>query len=335
MPRTITPEEQERAQDIPALKNIKPTPKRKVFVDSDGGGEPNIFIWISGGDASKADGSEFVESSRSTYGLGGANEGVWKRVNLPFETATTDDLSEGTENIYFTGARTKDEFQVGGDLVYDPSTGKISLDVSSLSASKLFGTKTTDDLPKGSDPQSRYFGGEDTREAFITALDAPGIEVTYDEEDPDNFGEPTITLDGVNTGPDVTNVDTADNQTLINENVPEINFQTGIGALNSDGVADVPLLEQFGSATFSGDGEKLSFDAPHGLDSEPTSVQVTPTTDDASSISHVQTDATNITVVYDSPPPSGTDNIKINFKLKVQLNQAPFWEDKGDLLFSF
>jgi hypothetical protein len=66
-------------------------------------------------------------------------------------------------------------------------------------------------------------------------------------------------------------------------------------------------------ATFSGDGVQMEFEINHGLATKPDSWIVTPVTDDASSFSHVTADDTNLTVIYDTPPPNDTDNIKLNW----------------------
>jgi hypothetical protein len=590
MSRTITPEEQKRVQDVSELQNIKPTPKRTVFVDSDASGAPNVFIWNAGGDASLADGSEFVASTFSGFGDGEANEGIWQRLNLPFAgAATTDDLSEGSNNLYYTETRARNDFSASGDLTYnknatggfdlstvsliqsfdlssqtgipgvptdvefnndgtkmfvsasqnknrifeynlgtgfdvttasfnngfsisdaqgiefnkdgtkifvarsfgrvdefnlgtqfdvstinvntstqfdvtsedgtptgvtfngdgskmfvsgdsnaniyeyslgtgfdlttasfnqsfsvgsqgnlvedvafsesgnkmfvtlrevssniaqynltasfdistatfekgfdtsgednDPTgmafnddgtkmfvtgftaddvfeynigvaTAKLTLDVSSLSPSDLFGSKTTDDLPEGS--SNLYFTGERSREAVDAALEGIGVDITYEESSQQNFGNPLIEIRGIGTNPNI-----SDDGTQITQAASDINFGTGIGALNDNGTADIPFLDQFGEATFDGDGSSTQYSVQHGLTFEPESVQVQAITDDASSISHIDYDDTVITVIYDTPPPVGTDNLKIYYKLKVDLNQAPFWDNQGDLVFSF
>ena len=82
---------------------------------------------------------------------------------------------------------------------------------------------------------------------------------------------------------------------------------------DGSGAATVDLDAGFSSATFSGDGSVTQFQIPHGLSSEPSSWIVQPATDDGSDISHVTADGTNLTVNYASAPPSGTDNIELNW----------------------
>jgi hypothetical protein len=66
-------------------------------------------------------------------------------------------------------------------------------------------------------------------------------------------------------------------------------------------------------ATFSGNGVQKTFQIQHTLPSKPDSWIVTPVTDDGSSFSHVTADDNVLNVVYDTPPPSGTDNIVLNW----------------------
>jgi hypothetical protein len=63
----------------------------------------------------------------------------------------TDDLSEGSTNLYFTETRARDSISVGGDLSYDPVTGVISYTDSATSLSSF----DTDDLTEGTNNQ--YF----------------------------------------------------------------------------------------------------------------------------------------------------------------------------------
>lgn len=72
-----------------------------------------------------------------------------------------------------------------------------------------------------------------------------------------------------------------------------------------------------GRKKFSGNGVKRQFSIAHGLGSVPSSWVITPTTDDASSYSHVEADDTNLYINYDTPPPVGTDNIVINWMVST------------------
>jgi hypothetical protein len=313
MPRTVTPEEQERVNTISELKNVKPTPQRKVFVDSDADGKPNIFLWDPSGEASNADGTTIIESGLVIYGNGGTKEGVWRRFRLPFSAATTDDLTEGSNNLYYTDDRVKNSLSAGGDITYTPNTGQdgtpaeFSLDVSSLSASDLFGSKTTDDLPEGS--SNLYFTDERAQDAVGTAIEgANGVTVTYDD------ANDKITVDASTAGPSV-----SDDGNQIIPGATDINFSTGLEvADDGDGTVTVSSLSRFGTATFSADGSTLEFEINHGLNNEPEVFVLQPKSDDASALSHATADSNTITAIYDTPPPSGTDNVVIDYSLKKQ-----------------
>lgn len=69
-----------------------------------------------------------------------------------------------------------------------------------------------------------------------------------------------------------------------------------------------------GTATFSGDGVNTTFQIAHGLDSAPSTAQVTAASDGAAGDFYVSgIDGTNITVEYASAPGNGTDNIVLYY----------------------
>jgi len=75
--------------------------------------------------------------------------------------------------------------------------------------------------------------------------------------------------------------------------------------------------ENFGIATFSGDGVTTVFNIAHGLTDTPTFYTAEPLTTDARASRLLSADATNITITFDTAPPSGTDNIKFSWKAEV------------------
>jgi hypothetical protein len=62
--------------------------------------------------------------------------------NTAFSAKSTDNLNEGSTNLYFTQARSRSSISVSGDLTYDPNTGIIS--------TQGLASSTTDDLSEGS-----------------------------------------------------------------------------------------------------------------------------------------------------------------------------------------
>lgn len=115
MPRTIVPEEQQRASDLSDLRdNFRPTKNRTVHVDSDADGAGNIFRWDPNGEATNYDGVTKIKSNISEYNDGGASEGLWRRMQLPFAGASTEDLPEAgsksdapdaADRLYFRDSR--------------------------------------------------------------------------------------------------------------------------------------------------------------------------------------------------------------------------------------
>lgn len=183
MSRTYVPEEESRATDLSSLANdIRPTSNRVVHVDSDDDGAGNFFYWDPSGEASNADGTTKVASNISEFSDGGSSEGLWRRMQLPVSGATTDDLSEGgsnkyytesrfnssfsgkstddlsegSTNEYFTNTRARNALSASGDLSYDSSTGDFSVTTyKSSDFDSDFSSKSTDDLSEGSTNQ--YF----------------------------------------------------------------------------------------------------------------------------------------------------------------------------------
>lgn len=63
---------------------------------------------------------------------------------------TTDSLPEGSTNLYYTDARTRNALSATGDLTYNSTTGQFSVTTYKSSNFDVdFDTKTTDDLAEG------------------------------------------------------------------------------------------------------------------------------------------------------------------------------------------
>jgi hypothetical protein len=77
------------------------------------------------------------------------------------------------------------------------------------------------------------------------------------------------------------------------------------------------VTENGGTATFSGNGSTKTFTIAHGLASTPTKVLVTAGSDAAKGDFYVTADATNITVTYATAPPTGTNNVILNWYAEV------------------
>lgn len=73
-----------------------------------------------------------------------------------------------------------------------------------------------------------------------------------------------------------------------------------------------------GTYTASGDGSTVTFQVRHGLGTRPNTVSVDPRSAAAAGASFVsQVDSSAISVTYNSPPPSGTENLRWSFTAAV------------------
>lgn len=306
MPQTIVPEEQKRANDLNDLRNnIWPTENRVVFLEgqsSPNDGLENLYWWDSSGNADSSNPPDSVASGISRFGDGGSDEGLWRRTFTPVSQLTTDDITEGNDNLYYTDNRARNALSAGGDLDYDPSTGEFTVvTYKSSDFNTDFSNKSTDDLTEGT--SNRYFSDERAQDAVESALiGGNDIKISYD----DSANEITITGTG--------GVNIEDNGTEVLSKANSVNFGKAIAATDQgNGKAKIKFEGNFGEAKFSGDGSTAQFQIPHGFSTTPSYFIVNATSDDGSGISHVIANDTSITVKYDTAPPSGTENISLNW----------------------
>ena len=179
MSRTYVPEEDQRVADKSALKDLYPSEKRTVYLES----EDNTYFWDPSGDASNANGDTILSSNEPGFQDGEANEGVWRLSPTDLSRKNTDDLLEGS-NLYFTDARARNSLSATGDISYDPNTGEFS--VTSYSSSDFnsdFSSKTTDDLVEGS---SHLYFTEERVDDRIDSLLTPGLHLSASYNDASN-----------------------------------------------------------------------------------------------------------------------------------------------------
>jgi len=79
-----------------------------------------------------------------------------------------------------------------------------------------------------------------------------------------------------------------------------------------------PLELKGGLGVWSGDGATTTFKITHGMTATPTTVLVTPASLDARRPYYAEADGTEITIEFETAPPSGTDNVKL-YWLAVRL----------------
>lgn len=263
MPRTIVPEEQRRADDLNDLKNnIRPTPNRTVQVKSDADGAPNFFVWDGDADPNNADGQKLIQTTFSNFPSGTPLNGLWRRVEVPFSSVTTDDLAEGSENKFFTPERVKNQFQAGGDISYDKdlftpydlanaSDANETFDVS-LNENFSFSVELSKDGTK-----LYVLGGDQTVDQYIlnTPFDvssATTIDTTFDVSGEGGFPN-TIEFNGDGT------------KMFIGENAGQVVFQYDLGtgfdvstaSFNSKSFDVSAQVSNLNAVAFSNDGTKM------------------------------------------------------------------------------
>jgi hypothetical protein len=86
-------------------------------------------------------------------------------------------------------------------------------------------------------------------------------------------------------------------------------LRTNSGATDIEWATISSYTEGKGSSTKSGDASTTTFTIAHGLGSSPSFYTVSATSTDADSEFFLTVDATNITVNYPFPPPTGTSNL--------------------------
>jgi hypothetical protein len=97
--------------------------------------------------------------------------------------------------------------------------------------------------------------------------------------------------------------------------------------------AFVPLTRG-GTASFSGTGSQSTFTIPHTLGNVPDLVTVEPGSTDAMGNYVVTKDGTNLTVVYATPPPGGTQNVKLEWGVNTALHASSSFAAGGTAQFT-
>lgn len=122
--------------------------------------------------------------------------------NTDFASKDTDDLSEGTTNLYFTDSRVRTAISVSGDLVYNNTTGVISYTTPSIPSDVSELTDTTGLLTHFSGEYADLANAPTTVSSFTN--DA-GYLTSYTETDPVFVASEAYNI----TSTDTSNWDTA------------------------------------------------------------------------------------------------------------------------------
>lgn len=261
-------------------------------------------------------------------------DSVNKVVNFVAENgvadSTTDDLTEGSTNLYFTDERAQDALaaaiaagtHANITISYDDANNTLS-----FTAENGVADSTTDDLAEG--VTNLYFTDERAQDAFGNLLinsTQSGISVTYDDANGNvdfDVNDPTITISGdVDGSATMTNLgDTEIAVTLdtVNSDVGTFGSSTEIPSVTVDGKGRVTAVTTNSISTdlnIAGDtgtdtvtsGDTLTFDGGDGIATTVTDNQVsfaveTATGIEISPLGAVQIDATVATL-------EGAQNLK-------------------------
>jgi hypothetical protein len=172
-----------------------------------------------------------------------------------------------------------------------------------------------DDLSQYDNSSSDFISGVDLNDSgtsTATTIDTLNFAGNLNVSDADT-SDKVATIDAVDT-----TLSTEDGGTEVTAVTETLNFGINLSVAD-DGSNEVSVTNdvRFGQETFSGDGVQTEFQIAHGLSNAPSSWTIEATTDDGSGHSHSTADSTNITVFYDTAPPSGSDNIVLNYSLEV------------------
>lgn len=226
--------------------------------------------------------------------------------------------SDGTK-LFIIGDSDKSVYEY--DTSRTNNRSRFSIDVSEID--DLLSNSTTDDLSEGSTNQ--YFTGERAQDAVASSLVGTGdVQISHD----DAANEISIDFTGASGS-----IGIEDNGSEVVSGATSVNFSKALSVSDGGGdTAIVGLDGDFSKAAFSGDGAKKEFQIPHGLSQKPAYWIVNATSEDGSGISHVAANGTSIIVEYDTPPPSGTENINLNWFALMSANSAPTWTKSEDYI---
>lgn len=215
--------------------------------------------------------------------------------NYDFANVSTDDLSEGS-NLYYTDSRVDSLITEGANVSTTFDSGAGTLTIDSFIGIQDDGDGTIDP----GDVETINFGPQ----ILVSDADTADGVVTVDAE---------TTADTINVSEDGTQV---------LQDVDDVNFGTALGVTDDgDGSVTVNLegehIDEMDQVTLSGDGSTKQFTISHGLGTVPSSFIVHAGSDDAAVPSHTTADSNQLTVNYDAAPPSGTDNIVLNYVIQA------------------
>jgi len=230
---------------------------------------PNItndYFWL-GNSSGVATPTEFTSTARGLLSVGAegtaAGDGDLAYNNssgvftytppvLGGLSGTTDNITEGSTNLYYTDARSRSSISAGGDLSYNSTTGVMSYTTPTTIAS--LSNHDTDDLSEGA--SNLYYTDARSRSAIsvsgnaISYNSSTGVITSNYEENPTFTGNVTIsgnlTVDGTQTILNTQTVEVEDNILQLNttQGSPDTATATtsGISVYRGDGVTQASFI---------------------------------------------------------------------------------------------
>ena len=230
---------------------------------------PNItndYFWL-GNSSGVATPTEFTSTARGLLSIGAegtaAGDGDLAYNNssgvftytppvLGGLSGTTDNITEGSTNLYYTDARSRSSISAGGDLSYNSTTGVMSYTTPTTIAS--LSNHDTDDLSEGA--SNLYYTDARSRSAIsvsgnaISYNSSTGVITSNYEENPTFTGNVTIsgnlTVDGTQTILNTQTVEVEDNILQLNttQGSPDTATATtsGISVYRGDGVTQASFI---------------------------------------------------------------------------------------------
>ena len=182
-------------------------------------------------------------------------------------TLDTDDIGEGSTNLYFTNARARAAISVTGSGSYNSSTGVITVTGGVTSVNSATGEVTldSDDISEGS--SNLYFTNARARGAISVSGNAlsynssTGVLTANYEESPSFTGNVTVsgTVDGRDIAADGTKLDGIESGATADQTQAEINA-LGITATGLSGTPNITVgTISSGAITSTGEVEATSF----------------------------------------------------------------------------
>jgi len=209
--------------------------------------------------------------------------------NYSFGNVTTDLITEGSSNLYFTNERVDD--RLNGVL-----TGGNNVSVTYDDPGDTFTISATDTQLSTEEVQDAVYNN-------VLSGTQTLISVTYDDAN----NQVDFVVESDLSSYDFSSVTTGD----VTEGSSNLYY-------TDDRVdSEVRRISPTNQATF--DGGSSQYTIPHGLGEIPQSWHITPVSADAANFSHVDADATNLIVNYSSNTPVGSQNVVLNWTAEASI----------------